>query len=340
MDLNLIQLLSTISIPLIIVIIAVVGYSVLIRFIRISERNREREFELKRIELDAKLKPDSKNESEKPSFTPSGYIILNLKEDQKSIFLDLLRGFEEFAELKGYKISFSYDGSLSNRVAFKFTIIEGGISVSEEKVRQDLKEYINRVQKGDSFDDIDIIAPSEHNHITMMKLKNRLSFLQQTYATQKNAIQLYEKLIKTFGYPLNTPTNQFYIQGSGSQDAPIYSAVGSQQVAQGRDIKLIDNVANQNINLGSTFEERKEIIDTLQNIIYKLYNEKDEAKDNAVEAIRQLNRAKEELCDEEKPDPSRVKRYLEKAKQLFSTASFAKETIDSFKDLLAMFNIF
>ncbi len=339
MNLDIIQVLSSISIPLVLVFIAVIGYQVLMRFIRITEKNREREFELKRIELDAKLKPDSKSESEKPTFTPSGYIILNLKENQKSIFLDLLRGFEEFAELKGYKISFSYDGSLSNRVAFKFTIIEGGISVSEEKVRQDLKEYINKVQKGDSFDDIDIIVPPEHHHMTMMKLKNRLSFLQQTYATQKNALQLYERLIKIFGSPLNTPTTQFYIQGSGSQDAPIYSAVGSQQVAQGRDIQLIDNVANQNMNLGSTFEERKEIIDTLQNIIYKLYNEKDETNEDARETIRQLNRAKEELCDEEKPDPYRVKRYLEKAKQLFSTASFAKETIDSFKDLLAMFNI-
>ena len=324
---------------MILLFIAIVGYQVLMRFFRISEKNREREYDLKRIELDAKLKSDSRSDSETATFTPSGYIILNLKEDQKSIFLDLLRGFEEFAELKGYKISFSYDGSMSNRVAFKFTILEGGISVSEEKVRQDLKEYINKVQKGDSFDDIDIMVPPEHHHITMMKLKNRLSFLQQTYATQKNALQLYDRLIKTFGTPFNPPSTQFYIQGSGSQEAGIYSAVASQQVAQGRDIKLIDNVANQNINIGSTYEERKELIDTLGSIIYKLYKEQDETEKEASEAARQLNKAKDELSEEEKPDPSRIKRYLEKAKQLFSTASFAKETIDAFKDLLAMFNI-
>jgi hypothetical protein len=262
-----------------------------------------------------------------------------MAENQKSIFLDLLRGFEEYAELKGYKISFSYDGSMNNRVAFKFTILEGGLSINDEKIRQDLKEYISKVQNGESFDDIDIIIPPKQHHITLMKLKNRLSFLQQTYATQRNALQLYEKLIRTFGHPFVPSTTQFYIQGSGSQDSTIYSTIGSQQVAQGRDIRLIDNVANQSINMGSTFEERKELIEALQGIFYKLWNEEGDFKSKAREAAKLIEKAKSELGEEERPDPSRVKRYLEKAKQIFSTASFAKETMDAFKDLLALFNL-
>ena len=58
------------------------------------------------------------------AFKPGGYILLELPDNMRGMFTDLLRGFEEYAKLKGYNISFSVDNSLPNKIAFKFTIQE------------------------------------------------------------------------------------------------------------------------------------------------------------------------------------------------------------------------
>jgi hypothetical protein len=334
-----IQLISSLITPLVLMLIFTVGYRILLRYLRNRDKYLDMEYELKRFEVEAKRSQTSSATPEGPKFDPSGYIIINLSESQKSLFLDLLKGFEEYAALKGYKISFSYDGSMPNRVAFKFTIIEGGISVSTEKVRQDLNDYIKKVKNGESFDDIEIVVPPEQHHIVLMILKNRLAFLQQTYSTQQNALQLYESLIKTFGSGFSHPTAQFYIQGSGTQDASRYSTINSQQIAQGRNIRLIDTTALQSINIGCTFNDRKAIVEAIDYLISQLQSEMGDSKNAASEAMRLFSKTKDELTEEEQPDNSRIKRYLERAKQIFSTASFAKEAVDAFKELLRIFNL-
>ena len=51
-----------------------------------------------------------------------GYIILDLPDNMRSMFSDLLKGFEDFAKLKGYNIIFSVDNSIPHKNASKFTL--------------------------------------------------------------------------------------------------------------------------------------------------------------------------------------------------------------------------
>src|SRR4051794_14937103 len=46
-----------------------------------------------------------------------GYIFLDLLDDKRTLFHDLLKGFEEYAQLKGYQVYFSIDNSYSNKIA-------------------------------------------------------------------------------------------------------------------------------------------------------------------------------------------------------------------------------
>ncbi len=236
-----IQYLTSLIILFIIVFVAV-GYFMLRRFLVTRQRENELENRIRELEIEKRSVNPPTLETDTPVVDPSGYIIINLPDAQKTLFMDLLKGFEEYALLKGYRIAFSYDGSIPNRVAFRFTIVPGGVSISTDKVKEDIQEYIRKVQKGDTFDDVDIIIPPEKHHITLMILKNRLNFLQTTYATQRNAIKLYDNLIKTFGSsPFAVRPQQFFIQGGGYMNPNQYTAVNSQQIAQGQGIKMIGN---------------------------------------------------------------------------------------------------
>lgn len=318
------------------------AYLMFRRFMRDRSIEREREYSLRMMETEKLSNSPQPPERDVPVVDPSGYILINLPDSQKTIFMDLLKGFEEYAILKGYKISFSYDGSLPNKVAFRFTILQGGITVSSDKVREDLQEYIGKVQNGDTFDDLDIVIPPEQHHITHMILKNRLTFLQSTYTAQKNALQLYERLIKTFGSnSLASGNPQFFIQGSGAMSPSQYSAVNSQQIAQGQHIKMIGNTSDQTLNIGNTFNDTKLIAEKIDKVISLLYQEKEESqKSMSYEAGTYLRKAKDEICDEVQPDESRLRRYLEKAREIFSTATFAKGAVDAFQELLEMIGIF
>ena len=287
-------------------------------------------------EADSYDRPKNEGKSSEPvdsvTVDPSGYIVINMPNAQKTLFMDLLKGFEEYATLKGYSISFSYDGSLPNKVAFRFTIISGGVSVSTEKVKEDIQEYIRKVQNGDSFDDVDIVIPPEKHHVTLMILKNRINFLESTQKTQRNAIQLYESLIKTFNSSsIAARPQQIYIQGNGTMNPNQYTAVNSQQIAQGQGIRMIGNTGS--LHIGATFEEKKELADLFQRVELALLGEKEEVRQQSYKAREYIERAKQEVLDEPQPDESRIRRYLEKAKELFTTATFAKEAMDAFKTL-------
>jgi hypothetical protein len=334
MNSDFLQVISTITPYAILLIVVFVGYPLLSRFLRAREFEMQHRLDIERARLqreeDASVTPSPAT----PVVDVSGYIVLNLPENQKAAFLDLLRGFEDYAALKGYRISFSYDGSIPDHIAFRFTILEGGIVVTSDRVRQDLQEYMRRVQNGDDFGDLDIVVPPEQHFTRLMILKNRLAFLQQTYATQRNAMQLYQRIVENIGAGPMGQGPQIFIQGTGSIASDHYSAVNSQQIAQGRHIRLIGNTASQSLNLGTTLNERKEIADSLDRIWGLLLSERGEQGRHASEASRYVLKAKDEICDEPEPDESRVRRYLERARDIFSTAAFAKETVDAFKALL------
>jgi hypothetical protein len=66
-----------------------------------------------------------------------GYIVLEMSEDKKALFHDVLKGFEDYAKLKGYEIRFSVDTGQPEKIAFNFTIMSCGITVSTQQVSRD-----------------------------------------------------------------------------------------------------------------------------------------------------------------------------------------------------------
>ncbi len=262
------------------------------RWMRVSAKEREHERELaakqaenQRMEQERSRaemmhltkrilqQSQSKNQNEANEAGPNagGYIIFDMPEAKKGVFHDLLKGFEDYAKLRGYSITFSIDNSFPNKTAFKFTFDNRGINVSSAQVRQDLKDYLNKVEKGESIDDLPVILSPEEHSIVLTHLKNRINFLTHTLTLEKNATELYKdiaKQISTRGFGIVPPQNFYIGDGHNNQS---FQALNSPQAAVGTGNRLIGNRQDQSIYISNSFNERTEQVQALSNLWMALH---------------------------------------------------------------------
>jgi len=259
-----------------------------------------------------------------------GYIILDLPENLRGMFHDLLKGFEDFAKLKGYNIAFSIDSSLQDKIAFKFTLLDEGINVSTNTVRQDIYEYIEKVKSGDSFDDLPVIlSPAEHLLVSTT-LKNRLSFLSHNYNLEKNAKEFYENFFKTlaasnYGIAQQAP---IYIQTGGNYNPKSLAAINSPNSLLG-DNNLYENNSDNSdhsvITITNSFNKKKEQINKLDEIIRLISEHKDLESSQKQTLITNFDKIKEELSDEEQPSKSKIFKWLSNTKKILENVVLSHE---------------
>jgi hypothetical protein len=307
------------------------------------EFERERAREDSKVEIERELTKRELNaqnyDQDKSAFTTAGmgsggYIVVEMPEKDRSLFHDLLKGFEDYAKLKGYQISFSIDASLVGRIAFKFTVQNEGVVVGPERVRRDFNEYMQNVQTGaiEDLDHIPVITSIEEHNLLVTNLKNRLTFIHHSYQLTQNALRFYENLLSNVRTFPALPTPNVIVHTGGQMDSRSYSAVNSQKVLQGDNSALTDS----SINIGESFNQRQERIAVLDDVIEKLKN-----NENPSEPIKkaevQLIKVRDELADEEQPDRSSIKKWLETAKNLLASTALTFEVSEGVKKLFELF---
>lgn len=211
-----------------------------------AEKQREENYRSRKLQEEQLRQFMEFKEQESSGPGSGGYIVLDLPQDHIPVFNDLLKGFEDFARLKGYGIRFSSDTTFPNKIAFKFTFGDEGVNVSTQKVKMDLQEYIQKVQVGEPLDDLPVVLPESEHHLLLTLMKNRINFLQHNYNLKKNAVEFYEQLINKFvAHPAGIlPAPTVLVQTGGSMDTRSYKSIGSSHVIQGDDNKLIDTSIN------------------------------------------------------------------------------------------------
>jgi hypothetical protein len=283
--------------------------------------------------------------AEEVGLASGGYIIFDVPDSRKGMFHDLLKGFEDYAKLRGYVINFSIDNSFPNKVAFKFTLDTSGINVSTGQVRQDLKEYIQKVQRGDSLDDLPVVLSLEEHCLLVACMKNRISLLEHNYNLEKTAKEFFARLLRqlpSHGFGVSQPQT-FYLQSGASNQAPSYLALNSPQTAQGIGNRLIENCLEQGIHIANSFNERTEQVEALSHLGMALHNEcktaEGEAQEKLSEAIDCVQKAKDELKEQDPPEPIRIRRWLETAKSAILTFALTKEVTEAAKTVWDAFGL-
>ena len=298
-----------------------------------DEKRREEEkseARWEKLELERKAKEEAVRTQ--AGMGSGGFIVIDLPDAQRGLFHDLLKGFEEYARLKGYGVSFSIDSTFPDRIAFKFTLTDPDVVVANDRVRKDLKEYLEKVSRGDPLDDMPKVVSIEEHEILVTTLRNRISFLQHSYNLAKNSVEFYEGLIRRASSQPFLPAPSIVVQTGGAYNAQSYSALNSPQALIG-----VGNEADNSLRIAITYRERKEQIDRLAELLEKLRTEA--ASTDRDEAVRNLGNVKEELEQSGAPDPSRVQKWLTRAKEAIQFGSLGRETVQAARELFKLFGV-
>jgi hypothetical protein len=291
------------------------------RYERYEERQREEESEVRRA----------------AGAGTGGFIVLDLPDNQRPLFHDLLKGFEDYARLKGYSVSFSVDATFQNRIAFKFTIDDGVFGVGQERVRRDFAEYLEKLRDADSLEELPVVVSLEEHELLVTLLKNRINFLRHSYNLAQNAAEFYESLIRKASHMPVFPSQQILLQTGGTLDSRSYVARDSPRLIQGDRNELSDNSSDSSVHIGNSFNERGSQIEALRRLISALRS--GDQGEGSSTAIRSAERVKEELEDEARPDQSRIARWLARAKEALQLGSLGREAVDALKDVFEKFGL-
>ncbi|MBZ5509161.1 MAG: hypothetical protein LAO78_27185 [Acidobacteriia bacterium] len=330
------------------------GFMFLMQWTRNQRRQDEREERRFQIEIERDKRETSKedsgvsvvmNSAHDPALSSGtgsgGYIVVDMPENERPLFHDLLKGFEDYAKLKGYTIAFSIDATFDGRIAFKFTIKGGGVTVGPERVRKDFAEYVERLRSKDidELEDLPVVTSIEEHNLLVTMLKNRIAFLKHSYQLSQNAIRYYEGLManmRTFP-ALSAPSVVVHTGNMESQhymDSRSYNATNSRNVAQGDSNMLMDN----SIQIGNSFNERQERIEAVEDLIERL--KAIEAKDRAVARIeRELEKVRDELRDYPEPNESAIRKWLEFAKNAMTGSILGYEIMEAGRKLWELFGV-
>jgi hypothetical protein len=308
------------------------------REIEVAEKREEK----RREDADSIRYDERKLEEEKLAAASAGpgsggYIVVDMPEQHRPLFHDLLKGFEDYAKLKGYAVAFSIDSSFEDRIGFKFTMKNDGFAVGAERVRRDFKEYMEQVHRGDveGLDDLPVITSIKEHQLVVTMLKNRLMFIQHNYRLAENTIGYYERLISGATRFPALPANSVVVNvPGGNMDSRSYNAVNSQRLIQG-DSNAYEDAS---IHIGASFNERQERVVALDDVLGRL--QRLESADVAVsKAIKGLSNAKDELTENPAPVKSSVARWLEYAKDGLKVAVLGADVNTAAQKLMALFGM-
>lgn len=267
-----------------------------------------------------------------------GYTTVDIPEEKKSVFHDILKGFEEYAEIKGYKVSVSVDSSVDEKVSFKITIKEFGVTRSRETVKNDLNEYIKKIQSGEIMDDMPVVIDSFDQSRVLMALRNRIVFLQQNYEVEKNIREFYQGFIKSIPMSSIGHANPvFHISNAGSSemDKRQYIATNSSNISQGDDQR--NHISSGDVVIASSFKKKQEQIDKLGRLIEELLKEPENENNN--NAVRVFENIKEEITEEDEPDKGVISKWLDKGKSLLNLADKGTKVVEKAKDVYDSFGV-
>lgn len=301
---------------------------------RLKEQ-QERE-EMRRYEERIQREEESLRQAVGPG--SGGYIVVDLPQEKRSLFHDLLKGFEEYARLKGYSVSFSIDSTYQDKIAFKFTINNDSVNVGPDRVRRDFKEYIDRVQSGDDLADLPVIASIEEHNLLLTILRNRISFLQHSYTLQKNAIDFYERLLRNLPAGAVVSPPNLIVQTGGLMDSRRYVSNQSSKLIQGDANTYTDQSVDASVTIGRSFNERRPQIEALAHLIAELKKDASQSVEKDA-VVRDFERVKDELEDQTEPDRSRVRQWLDRAKTSIEALKLGNDALQLINDVLTSFGV-
>lgn len=351
-----ISLISSAFSPFFFVAIILVVLIYGIRFFRVYLENQENTQRILLMQMEQTERTRSSLNASPGSHTnitiagdpaaPGGYDFVQVPDEFKSVFLEAMGGFRDYAKLRGYSVDLSVDTSLPGKVGMRITIVDIGVTVSTTTVRKDVDDYLRRFKDGDDFDDLPVPENSAEHLLLVSALKLRFSHLKSQMEIQKFKTDLLMNMINdlkstglsAIGYPPpHSQILQLTLQNDGGNNMrDRFEANNSQNIAQGKNSSAY--TSDSSIQIGHNHSERSQRIEALREFLREA-QESELPTTIKGEVVRYIENAKEELETAEQPDGNEVGKWLDRANKAVSTASAGAGLVDKVHDLLTKFGM-
>jgi hypothetical protein len=258
-----------------------------------------------------------------------GFVVSGLSNDEKKIFRDLLLGFEDYAELKGYGVDFNLDSVIPGQIAFVFTVTYNPNNVSAKEVIDDLKEYLSQASKRI----LSVPSIKTENEIKIAEaITGRWSNLDNYSGASEATAKLQRKV-----EPVQPNKLVINLLNGGDMSQHEYIANNSRNVAQGNGNRITDG--STNITIARSFNERGQQLEDIENLIKLLVELPDATSDSCSMAVRELENVKEELQEQGEPDAGRVSGWMRKAATALEYLNLGEKGIELARIVFSSFNL-
>ena len=329
------------TIPLFLHIPYLVGYAILallILFLISQLRNR---FLLARQEHLQQLVQKHLQELEKAVIQGAKlqYTFIDVDEEYKSLVVDALNGFSDYAKLKGYEVRLIINTNYSGKVGFKFETIKLGTFDLSSGVQRDVDEYINHLRSSDDLSNLPMLTDTVQHSRLVAALQTRFSYLR----IQVNMLAIQSDFYKCIAEGWSgSPHRGFSIVpaislnvtniGEGNM-RDSYSIKNSQNVAQGKGAKAITE--GSSVHVGKTYSEKFKQIESLSDFEAAV-DESSLPRDAKESVLNQLRNVREEITESASPNPTEIGNGLGQVYVALNAAGAASGLIDKFNQVLGL----
>jgi uncharacterized phage infection (PIP) family protein YhgE len=274
----------------------------------------------------------------------AGYII-NLPDEQRANFIDILNGFKTFVRLqREYQIAFSFSDSTDpNRFEFRFTVVDDNNGATAQ-AGKDISDYLTKVTSGKPML-IDptpraisqyALSPSSVKTLTAKidaVQKEHTELVREHKDLNKAILELTTAIAQSVKQPFPQVTNTIMVQpqsGDRTVTNSPFAIAGDQ--SEIRDI--------ENVHINQTPERTDDLPGKIDELILLLKQAQANESTEGEDAIRHLKNVRDEMT-EGKPDKGLIRKWFDKAKDALAllkpvgeAAVATKEVVESIAKLL------
>ena len=118
-----------------------------------------------------------------------------------------------------------------------------------------------------------------------------------------------------------------------------YTANNSSRLIQGDGNEYIDASVDQSIKIGQSFNERGVQVESLTKFASALREASKAPGDAADAAAREVDKARDELKDENSPDGSRITKWLDRAKTILTGIDVGSKILEAGKQAYSLLGL-
>lgn len=263
--------------------------------------------------------------------TYNGFIVLQIQEDLRTAFIDILNGFVDYAKLKNYSLSLSLAALKENRIAFRFSPIDAGEPVSDHQVKADLNEYIKHVFNDEPLGNLPVLRnPVEHSML-LAAMHNRINMLQYNINLQRTTIKCLENLFETVSASKSIGIVPHITVNASSR------VIDSSVHAVGNGNTIITGSIKGDVRIGVTYTEITQQVHAIDGVLQKISEEIAIDPQVKLDVERALLNIRDDLTKSKKPDSSRISRWLNTINDSLKTVALTKELSDAVRALIDLF---